>query len=173
MGTELEWININETIGRVAMPSFRFYKDRGPFPGACVYSGETSQLWEIGTMTVHGQVLPVLLSDRVLREVATQAGFVTSKSYAELNAALTEKINKQQAQIDELPNLLKDFQNDITATITGFVTSLASVTPSNKPVQPKGSKAKPGGVEGSVRQHLEDREGEIQDSISGFEPPRS
>jgi len=143
------------------MSHFRFYENTAPFPGTCVFSGENRNLWEVGTMTVQGQVLPVLLSDRALVEIATQAGFVTSQSYAELNSALTEKINKQQAQLDELPNLLKEFQNDITATITGFVTSLASVTPSNKPVQPKGSKAKSGSSEVSAGQPVEDREGEI------------
>lgn len=143
------------------MSHFRFYENTAPFPGTCVFSGENSNLWEVGTMTVQGQVLPVLLSDRVLVEIATQAGFVTSQSYAELNAALTETIKKQQAQLDELPNLLKEFQNDVTAIITGFVTSLASVTPSNKPVQPKGSKAKSGSSEVSAGQSDEDRAGEI------------
>lgn len=143
------------------MSHFRFYENTAPFPGTCVFSGENRNLWEVGTMTVQGQVLPVLLSDRALVEIATQAGFVTSQSYAELNSALTETIKKQQAQLDELPNLLKEFQNDVTAIITGFVTSLASVTPSNKPVQPKGSKAKPGSSEVSAGQSDEDRAGEI------------
>jgi uncharacterized coiled-coil protein SlyX len=152
----MERINIDETTRRVLMTHFRFYENTAPFPGTCVFSGENKNLWEIGSMTVQGQVLPVLLSDRVLIELAIQAGFVTSKSFAELNAALTEKIDKQQAQLDELPSLLKEFQNDITGTITNFVTSLASVTVANKPVQPKGSKAKSGSAEASAGQPDQD-----------------
>ena len=143
------------------MSHFRFYENTAPFPGTCVFSGENKNLWEIGSMTVQGEPLPVLLSDRVLVELATFAGFVTSQSYAELNAVLTEKIDKQQAQIDELPNLLKEFQNDVTGTITNFVTSLASVTIPNKPVQPKGIKAKSGSAEASNGQPDQDREGKI------------
>ena len=143
------------------MSHFRFYENTAPFPGTCVFSGENRNLWEVGSMVVHGEALPVLLSDRVLVELATHAGFVTSQSYAELNATLTEKIDKQQAQLDELPNLLKEFQNDVTGTITNFVTSLASVTIPNKPVQPKGTKAKSGSAEAGDGQPDQDREGKI------------
>ena len=123
------------------MPHFRFYEKGAPFPGTCVFSGDNKNLWEIGSMTVQGQILAVLLSDRVLQELATQAGYVTSRSYAELNATLSEKIAKQEAQIEATPKLLKDFQNDVTSLIAEFVTSLASVDGSNHAVQPEGDQA--------------------------------
>lgn len=123
------------------MPHFRFYEKGAPFPGTCVFSGDNKNLWEVGSMTVQGQILAVLLSDRVLQELATQAGYVTSRSYAELNATLSAKIAKQEAQIETTPKLLKDFQNDVTSLITEFVTSLASVDGSNHAVQLEGDQA--------------------------------
>jgi hypothetical protein len=152
------------------MAHFRFYTNGAPFPGTCVFSGENRNLWEVGNMTVQGQVLPVLLSDRVLQELAAQAGFVTSKSYAELNSTLTEKINTQKAQLDVAPQFLKRFQHDINNLIGEFVTGLASVTPTNKPVQPKGDQADTGDADTSAKSQHPSGKGKSQASKSSAEP---
>jgi hypothetical protein len=123
------------------MSHFRFYQNTAPFPGTCVFSGENKNLWEVGTMTVQGQVLPVLLSDRVLIELATQAGFVTSKSYAELNAALSSRIAELEAQNNATPETLRKFQHDFNNLVSDFVTSIAGVAVPSKPVQPEADEA--------------------------------
>lgn len=136
------------------MPHFRYYTNNAPFPGTCVYSGENRDLWEVGTMTVQGQVLPVLLSSRVLQELAVKSGFVTSEAYAQLNSALTEKIRTLEAQNEAVPNLLKELQNDFSNLVSNFVIQLASVTVPSEPVQPESAEASTGGP----------------DSISGSSP---
>jgi hypothetical protein len=126
------------------MPHFRYYTNGAPFPGTCVFSGENRNLWEVGSMTVQGQVLPVLLSDRVLQELADNAGFVTKAEHIRLNAELNEKIATLEAQTKAVPNLLKELQNDFANLVSNFVTSLASVTAADQPVQPESAKADTG-----------------------------
>lgn len=111
-------------------PSFRFYTTAAPFPGACVFSGETTNLWEVGSLVVQGQALPVLLSDRVLTELATSVGFVTGKSYAELNAVKQAKIDELQAQVDAAPQLLKELSTNVNGILTNFAIALADVASS-------------------------------------------
>lgn len=117
------------------MPNFRFYEKGAPFPGTCVFSGETKNLWEIGSMTVQGQPLTVLLSDRVLQELAVHTGFITSRSYAEQVAVSQKRINELEAQNKATPELLRKFQNDFSNLVSEFVTSLGSVPVPDKPVQ--------------------------------------
>lgn len=149
------------------MAHFRFYANTAPFPGVCVFSGENRNLWEVGSMTVQGQVLPVLLSDRVLQELASHAGFVTSKAYAELNATLTEKIRTLKAQNEAVPNLLKELQNDFANLVSNFVTSLASVTVPSEPVQPQSAEADARESEAELGPSSKSGSGKIKTSKSG------
>ena len=126
------------------MPHFRFYSNGAPFPGTCVFSGANRDLWEIGSMTMQGQVLPVLLSDRVLQELASFAGFIEKREYEKLKSELTATIEKQKAQIQAGPKLTEEFLNDINVVISNFVTSLASVDVPDQPVQPEGTQADAG-----------------------------
>lgn len=126
------------------MPHFRFYSNGAPFPGTCVFSGANRDLWEIGSMTMQGQVLPVLLSDRVLQELASFAGFIEKREYEKLKSELTATIEKQKAQIQAGPKLTEEFLNDINIVIGNFITSIASVDVSNQPVQPEGDQAESG-----------------------------
>ena len=126
------------------MPHFRFYSNGAPFPGTCVFSGANRDLWEIGSMTMQGQVLPVLLSDRVLQELASFAGFIEKREYEKLKSGLTATIEKQKAQIQAGPKLTEEFLNDINVVISNFVTSLASVDVPDQPVQPEGTQADDG-----------------------------
>lgn len=126
------------------MPHFRYYTAGAPFPGTCVFSGENRNLWEVGSMTVQGQVLPVLLSDRVLQELADKAGFVSKAEHIKLNAELNEKIEILEAQTQAIPNLLKELQNDFANLVGAFITNLSSVTVADKPVHRKSTEADTG-----------------------------
>jgi len=149
---------------------FRFYPKAAPFPGTCVFSGETKNLWEIGSMTVQGQPLTVLLSDRVLGELAFTAGFVSGKSFAELNASLTEKIKFQEAQIQQTPNLIKELQNGFNDLFSNFVTGLASVSVSSEPVQPESAEASTGGTDSSTGAKRKGGARKVEDSEPSDEP---
>lgn len=124
--------------------SFRFYEKAAPFPGQCVFSGETNNLWEVGSLVVQGQGVPVLLSDRVLVELATSIGFVTKQEHETAIAEQAEIIAKQAAQLDEAPKLLKGLSDGINRTLGDFVTNLAGVASNNVPNGDKGSKASVG-----------------------------
>jgi hypothetical protein len=125
--------------------SFRFYEKAAPFPGQCVFSGETNNLWEVGSMVIQGQGVPVLLSDRVLIELATSAGFVTKKEHETAVAEQAEIIAKQAAQLEEAPKLLKELSENVNNVLSDFVTTLAGVASNNVPNGDKGSKASTGG----------------------------
>jgi hypothetical protein len=124
---------------------FIFHADGGPFPGTCIRCGAINKLWNIGMIPASN--MTALICDTCLTELAIFAGFVTSHSYADLNATKTAIIDKQQAQIDVTPKLLEKFSNDVTNIISEFVTGLASVSVPNKPVQPKGDQANAGSIE--------------------------
>jgi hypothetical protein len=144
------------------MTHFRFHSNTAPFPGTCVFSGENRNLWEVGTMTVQGQVLPVLLSDRVLQELADSAGYVTKGAYAQLNAELTEKIRTLEAQTDAVPNLLKELQNDFANLVSNFVTNLSGVTAVDQPVQPQSPEASTGESEAKLGPSSKSGSGKIK-----------
>lgn len=151
------------------MAHFRFYANGAPFPGNCVFSGDTKNLWEIGSMTVQGQPLTILLSDRVLQELATQAGFIDKQKYVELEADTKAKFEKQQAQIEATPNLIKEFLNDINGIIGNFVTSLASVDVSDKSVQSQSDQADSGSAAAKSGSSPKGGKGKKQTSESGDE----
>ena len=125
--------------------SFRFYDKAAPFPGQCVFSGETNNLWEVGSMVIQGQGVPVLLSDRVLIELATFAGFVTKQQHETAVAEQAEIIAKQATQLEEAPKLLKELSENVNNVLSDFVTTLAGVASNNVSDGDKGSKASTGG----------------------------
>lgn len=129
------------------MVHFRFYEAAAPFPGACVFSGETTNLWEVGSMVIQGQGVPVLLSDRVLVELATFAGFVTKKIHEETVAEQAAVIARQEAQLAAAPTLVKELTDGINNLLSNFVTDLAGIASANKPLQPESNKADAGSAE--------------------------
>lgn len=151
------------------MTHFRFYANGAPFPATCVFSGDTKDLWEIGSMTVQGQPLTVLLSDRVLHELAAQAGFIEKQKYVDLETEMTAKFAKQEAQIEVTPNLIKEFLNDINGIIGNFVTSLASVDVSDKSVQSQSNQADAGSTAAKSGSSPKGGKGKKQTSESGDE----
>ena len=72
--------------------TFRFYELAAPFPGQCVFSGQTTNLWEVGSMVVQGSPVPILLGDRVLVELAEYAGFIPKNQHEQAIAERDELI---------------------------------------------------------------------------------
>lgn len=151
------------------MTHFTFHTTGAPFPGTCIFSGDNKDLWQIGNMTFQGDTLPVLLSDRVLQELAKFAGFVEKREYDELKSELTATIEKQQAQVEAIPNLTKEFLNDINGIISNFVTSVASVDVSNQPVQSEGDQADTGSIAAKSGSSSKSGKGKKQAAESGDE----
>lgn len=149
--------------------SFRFYEKAAPFPGQCVFSGETTNLWEVGSMVIQGQGVPVLLSDRVLVELATSAGFVTKREHETMVAEQAETIAKQAAQLEKAPKLLKELSENVNNVLSDFVTTLASVASDNVSNGNKGSKASTGGSKGNTGASDKAGEGEKQSPESSPE----
>ena len=142
--------------------SFRFYEKAAPFPGQCVFSGETTNLWEVGSLVVQGQAVPVLLSDRVLVELATSTGFVTKAIHEKALSEKDEIISKQAAQLDEAPKLLKGLSDDINRTLSDFVTNLAGVASNNVSNGNKGTKASGGSSKAKSGPAVEAGQGESE-----------
>lgn len=150
------------------MSHFHFHKNGGPFPGTCIRCGNNKELWQLGNIPASN--MAALLCDRCLTELATFTGFVTGRSYAELNAAKTSIIDTQKAQLEAAPKLMEKFTHDITSIIGDFVTSLAGITAPSEPVQPKSGKASAGSTKGSTEGKPASGGSESKDSDSGAEP---
>lgn len=120
---------------------FRFYENGAPYPGTCVFSGDNKNLWEVGSLVVQGQALPILLSDRVLCELAEYTGYVRKEVHEELNDRLSKTIETQSAQLDAAPTLIKELTNGINNLLSDFIGDLASVASVNKPIQSQGYQA--------------------------------
>jgi hypothetical protein len=79
--------------------------------------------------------------DDCLVELASYAGMVQKQLFAETVDKIQEDLNKTKAQLEAAPKLIKELTHDITSILGDFVSNLASVPSSNKPVQPKGAEA--------------------------------
>lgn len=125
--------------------SFRFYEKAAPFPGQCVFSGQTTNLWEVGSMVIQGEAVPILLSDRVLVELAVSSGFVTKQDHDKIVTEQAEVIAKQTEQLQAAPKLLKELSENVNSVLSSFVTTLAGVASHDVPNGNQGSKASLGG----------------------------
>lgn len=126
---------------------FRFYDTAAPFPGQCVFSGQTTNLWEVGSMVVQGSPVPILLADRVLVELAEYAGFIPKQQHEQAIAERDELIAKQAAQLEAAPQLLKELTANVNNTLSDFVTALAGVASNSATPSVKGNKADSGSAE--------------------------
>lgn len=149
--------------------SFRFFEKAAPFPGQCVFSGETTNLWEIGSMVIQGEAVPVLLSDRVLVELATSTGFVTKQEHEKVTTEQAEIIAKQAAQLETAPKLLKELSENVNSTLTNFVTALASVTSDSLSSGAKSNKASTGSSKAKSGSTAEAGQGESEGSEPSIE----
>lgn len=127
--------------------TFRFYELAAPFPGQCVFSGQTTNLWEVGSMVVQGSPVPILLGDRVLVELAEYAGFIPKNQHEQAIAERDELIAKQAAQLEAAPKLLKELIANVNNTLSDFVTALAGVASNSATPSVKGNKADSGSTE--------------------------
>lgn len=127
--------------------TFRFYENGAPFPGQCVFSGQITNLWEVGSMVVQGSPVPVLLADRVLVELANYAGFVSKEQHEKVVTEQAEVIAKQAAQLEAAPKLLKELTTDVNNILSNFVTDLAGLASGSVSNGSEGSEANTGGTE--------------------------
>lgn len=127
--------------------TFRFYETAAPFPGQCVYSGQTTNLWEVGSMVVQGTPVPILLADRVLVELADYAGFVSKELHEAEITKQAEIIAKQAAELEAAPKLLKELTTNVNNILSDFVTTLAGIASDSATPSVKGNKADAGSPE--------------------------
>jgi hypothetical protein len=79
--------------------------------------------------------------DGCLVELASFTGMVQRDVFSNTVTKIEEDLNKTKAQLEAAPKLIKELTHAITSILGEFVSNLASVSSSNKPVQPKGTKA--------------------------------
>ena len=115
-------------------PHFRTFPNGAPYPGTCLRCGNNRDLVELGAY----------YCTRCIAELATNRGFVTSESFASEVSSSQSKISELEAQVNAIPNLIKEFSNDISNIVSNFVVSLASVDVPDQPVQPEGTQADAG-----------------------------
>lgn len=123
-------------------PHFRTFPNGAPYPGTCIRCGNNRDLVELGYIAK--DEFGVYYCNRCISELAVWSGFVTSESYASEVASSQSRIAELQAQVDVVPNLIKEFSNDISNIVSNFVVSLASVDVSDQPVQSEGDQADAG-----------------------------
>lgn len=150
--------------------TFRFYDTAAPFPGQCVFSGQTTNLWEVGSMVVQGSPVPILLGDRVLVELAEYAGFIPKNQHEQAIAERDELITKQAAQLEAAPKLLKELTANVNNTLSDFVTALASVASDSATPSVKGNKADAGSAEAVDGSTAKAGQGKSKSAKSGSEP---
>ncbi len=128
-------------------PAFRFYEAGAPYPAACVFSGQTTSLWEVGSLVIQGEALPILLSDNILVEIATFTGMVSKQIHESETAKLTARVQELESQIGAAPLLLKELTINVNSILTDFVAALASVPRDDRPTSVKSDKADVGSIE--------------------------
>lgn len=125
--------------------SYRFYQAGAPFPGVCLACSNVNNLWDMGMIS--GTNRGAYLCDTCLQDLALFAGFVLKAVYEKETAELSNKVKILSNQIEVAPKLIKELTHDIHSILGNFVTSLASVTIFNKPVQFESVKADAGDIE--------------------------
>ena len=125
--------------------SYRFYQAGAPYPGVCLACSNVNNLWDLGVIS--GTNRGAYLCDTCLQDLALFAGFVLKTVYEKETTDLRTKIEIANNQIEAAPKLIKELTHDLTSILGNFVTSLASVTVSSKPVQLESSKANAGSAE--------------------------
>ena len=120
--------------------SFRFYDKGAPYPGICLKCSSGSRLWDLGR-NIAGTNMGAYYCDSCLVELASFAGMIQKQVFTETVTKIEEDLNKTKAQLEVAPKLIKELTHDVTSLLGEFISNLASVSGSNKPVQPKGTKA--------------------------------
>jgi hypothetical protein len=142
--------------------SYRFYQAGAPYPGVCLACSNVNNLWDLGVIS--GTNRGAYLCDTCLQDLALFAGFVLKAVHEKETTELSTKIKNLSSQVEVAPKLIKELTNDINSILGNFVTSLASVTSTNKPVQPEGAKANAGSTEGVSGAAKKDSKGSAKTS---------
>jgi hypothetical protein len=124
--------------------SYRFYQAGAPYPGVCLACSNVNNLWDLGVIS--GTNRGAYLCDTCLQDLALFAGFVLKAVHEKETSELSTKIKTLSNQVEVAPKLIKELTHDINSILGNFVTNLASVTVSSKPVQPKSPEANTGDV---------------------------
>jgi hypothetical protein len=136
--------------------SYRFYQAGAPYPGVCLACSNVNNLWDLGVIS--GTNRGAYLCDTCLQDLALYAGFVLKAVHEKETTELTTKIKTLSSQVEAAPKLIKELTNDINSILGDFITSLASVTSTSKPVQPESVEANIGdakGVAGATKKSSE------------------
>lgn len=152
MGSGMARVILDEITRRTIMVnvfdrSYRFYPTAAPYPGICLTCSNVTNLWDLGIVKTTNQ--GAYLCDTCLKDLALYAGFVLKTTHETAVTELTNTNEQLKAQLDVAPNLVKELTNDINSVLGNFVTSLAGITVTSKPVQPESVEASTGSVEGS------------------------
>ncbi len=150
--------------------TFRFYDNAAPFPGQCVFSGQTTNLWEVGSMVIQGSPVPVLLADRVLIELAEYAGFVPKEEHQRVVTEQTAIIAAQAAQLEVAPQLFKELLTNVNNILSDFVTTLAGVASDSVSNGSEGSKADTGSAEAKPGSAAKAGQGKSKSTKPSTEP---
>ena len=127
--------------------SYRFYETGAPYPGICLTCSNTNKLWDLGVVKATNQ--GAYLCDNCLQDLALYAGFVLGTVHAAAVVQLDEENITLKNQLEAAPNLVKGLTHDINSLLSDFITGLAAITATNKPVQPQSDQANTGSVEAS------------------------
>lgn len=127
--------------------SYRFYQTGAPYPGICLTCSNTTNLWDLGVAKLQNQ--SAYLCDTCLKDLALYAGFVLKTTHETAINQLDEENITLKNQLEAAPNLVKGLTHDINSILSDFIGSLAAITATNKPVQPKGDQANTGSAEAS------------------------
>lgn len=145
--------------------SFRFYEQGAPYPGICLRCSAGSKLWDLGR-NIPGTNLGAYYCDGCLVELASYTGLVSKSTFEDKIKAIDAELNAAKAQLEAAPSLIKELTHNVTSLLSEFVTSLASVSSTNKPVQPESDKADAGSVDGSTKDSGESVKGSAKTTKS-------
>jgi hypothetical protein len=143
--------------------SFRFYEQGAPYPGMCLRCSAGSKLWDLGR-NIPGTNMAAYYCDNCLIELASFTGLVNKSTYEEKIKEANEALANAKAQLDAAPQLIKELTHNVSSLLGEFVTSLASISGSNKPVQPEGNKANSGNSDASTEEPGESVKGSAKTS---------
>ena len=123
--------------------SFRFYEQGAPYPGMCLKCSTGQRLWDLGR-NIPGTNMGAYYCDDCLVEIASFTGMKSKDMHDSVVSALSTELEKAKAQLEAAPQLIKELTNGVNSLLSDFITSLAGVSGSSKPVQPKGVEADSG-----------------------------
>lgn len=116
----------------------------------CQRCNGTNDLY-IVSPTIPQSDVGAFICPNCLGELAEFAGYIKGEAHASVIKDLNDLIVEQNHKINEIPKLLEKVIDGANNLLADFVLSVASITGTDKPVQPKGDKANTGEPKQSTR----------------------